>query len=339
MLHENEIRKYNNETKQYWNVDNFNNQILNWRFSKPIIQSEYVIGHPTNSHKGSSVGDILPYTRLPGIIKSKFPNSIVKVPEWFWTFFKDNPNVDGISNNLQRWGSLGTWGTTVQRTCNVWGFHTYDFAPIVYSSRINKDAILICTMSKTGGKVQDISKFEDIVDELKSKYYCVQLATSQDTLLKNVNEYVFNVSINNIISFISQFKIYIGAQNSIYHLSKALGLDVVGILPENIDPYYVMLPFFTQINHLEIEMLSNQDKYRSHVWKDKIAKLGKNPNDSHHCGWLYPDTPHLTMNFDNSTNRCPSATPNNILLALDNLIYPFNDSRLWDVDIHRSYWI
>ena len=341
MVTENEVYNFNNETKSYWNITNFKEEILDWKFvNNEHTRIMYNIGHPTNSHKGTSVGDILPYTQLPRLLKEKYPTCQVKVPEWFWEFFKNNPFVDGIDNNLQRWGSLGTWGTTVQRTCNVWGIQTFEFRPKIYHHReIYRDSILICTNSKTGGRVKDIKQFEDIVEELKTKYYCVQMGLEGDQFIRNANEYLFNISRENLTHIVGQHSYYIGVQNSIYHLSKALGLKVIGLLPENVDPFFIMLPLLTQVNYLELEMLPLEQRFRSELWKNKVRNLGKNPDESHHCGWLYPDSSHLTLSFQRETTRCPSATPSNVMLALEDKIYPYNDSRLWDVDIHRNYWI
>lgn len=336
-----DIDKFINETKSFWKITNFKEEILDWKFNlNENIRKEYIIGHPLKSHKGTSVGDILPYTRLPEELKKKYPYSKVKVPSWFWPFFETNPNVDGINDSVYRWGSLGTWGTTVQRTTNVWGIRTFKFDPIIYlkENEKQKKTILFCINSKTGGKIKNIKIFEDFVQYIRKEgYYCVQLALKDEDHVKGMNKYVFNLQKNKLIHFAKHFEYYIGAQNSIYHLCKALGSKLIGILPENIDPEFIMLPLLTQINIREIEMLTKKEKERAKIWENYIRSLGKDPNESHHCGWLYPDTPHLTSR-ENGTFRCPSSTVENIVKALNNEIYPFNDARLWDFENHTSLW-
>ena len=341
MLSEEQIKEYITEIKEYWKIEDFEKEILNWEFKLNEPSREmYAIGHPINSHKGTSVGDVLPYTRLPEVLKEKYPSCTVKVPEWFWPFFHENPYVDGVSNDLQRWGSLGTWGTTVQRTCNVWGVQTFKHTPIIYQlyDWTEPNTVLICVTSKTGGQIQNLQYFEQIVDAIRDKYTCVQLAMAGEPLLKNVHSYIFNVDKVKLIETVRRFEYYIGAQNSIYHLSRALQNKVIGILPENVDPFYIKLPLLTQINYLEIEMLPTEQTRRAERWKEYIRATGRNPDGSHHCGWLYPDCYHLTMDFKNETCFCPAATPTNIVKALNDEIYPYNDDRLWDIEKHKELW-
>jgi hypothetical protein len=340
MLTIDKVKEYISYCKEFWNVQDFSTEILNWKFeTKHPKNLIFNIGHPINSHKGSSIGDILPYTRLPEVIKERYPNATITVPKSFTPIFKNNPFVDNFNGKVVRWGSLGTWGTSVQRTCNVWGFKTFKFTPIIYNSspRIG-NKLLFCVNSKTGGRIKNIKLFENIIEELKLNYHCVQLGLKDDPIIKNADEYVFNVSSNNLIEFVSQFKTYIGSQNSIYHVAKALNLAVIGILPENVIPELVVLPLLTQVNHLELEMLSKEERIRSNLWKSNMASKGINPDESHHIGWLYPDSVHLTERQD-GTDRCPPLSVNNINNALNNKIYPFNDSRLWDIDKYRDLWI
>jgi hypothetical protein len=335
------INSYINECKEFWQVTNFEEEIINWKFNASFPKNNiFNLGHPIGSHKGPSIGDILPYTRLPKLIKDSFPNSKITVPNHFECVFRYNPYVDDFDGSTSRWGSLGTWGTTIQRTCNVFGFNTFKFDPIMYyPTNINSNTIIFSINSKTGGTFKNHKLLEDIIYDLKSKYYCIQIGSETDYLLKNINEYILNLNNDALISIISKCGIYIGVQNSLYHLSKAIGLNVIGILPETIDPRLVILPFLTQINDKELEMLSEKDKERSKRW---IQFLYQNTNivpyDSHHIGWLYPDVIHLTENFI-GTNRCPSLTIENILLALDNKIYPFNNPIFWDFEKYKHYWI
>jgi hypothetical protein len=323
--------------KSYWKVVNFKEEILDWEFkteNKNI--NNIVIGHLKNSHKGISLGDILPYTRLPELLKKKYPSSNIFVPDWFYPLFEHNPYVTGINNNVSKWGSLGTWGTTVQRTCNVYGCKTFEFSPKVYyknSKIVDNKQIVFCITSKTGGKIQNVLYFEKIISNLVSLgYKCIQLAISGEYHLKNSSEYVFNASLSTLVDLISTSYCYIGAQNSIYHLSKSLGKKVIGILPENIDPFFVMLPLLTQINHLEIEMLSPYERQRYNLWKSWAISNGKDPVNSHHIGWLYPDSTHLTLNASGINSiRCPYATIDNVINAINDKLYPFNNSLLWDV--------
>ena len=334
---ENEILTHIRELKDYWKIQNFKNEILDWEFrteNKNI--NHIVIGHLKNSHKGISLGDILPYTRLPELLKNKYPDSNIFVPDWFYPLFEYNPYISGINNNVSKWGSLGTWGTTVQRTCNVYGCKTFEFTPKVYTKKdkyFNKNQIIFCITSKTGGKIQDIAYFEKIISELSnSGYKCIQLAVHGEPHLKSASEYTFNASLDTLIDLIQDSYCYIGAQNSIYHLTKSLDRKVIGILPENIDPFFVMLPLLTQINHLEIEMLSEKERERSIRWKTWVNSKYKNPIDSHHIGWLYPDSSHLTLNKSGINSiRCPYASIENVFNALNDNIFPYNNPLLWDV--------
>lgn len=335
-----DIKDYINECKTFWNINDFESEILNWNFKTDYPEDKkFHIGHPIGSHKGPSIGDILPYTRLPKLIKDHFPNAYISIPNHFEPFFKFNPYIDNFNGNPERWGSLGTWGTTIQRTCNVWGLKTFKFDPILYyPSKLKSNSILFSTNSKTGGQIKNFNIFEDIIEELKRKYYCIQIGLDSDYLLKNVNEYILNLDIYSLIDIISSNKIYIGIQNSIYHLSKSLGLKVIGILPENINPKLVVLPFLTQINQLELEMLTDFERERSKRWIESLKNSDIDPYSSHHIGWLYPDVTHLTMSI-NETNRCPTLSVKNILLSIDNKIYPFNNPRLWDIDKYKDLWI
>jgi hypothetical protein len=338
---EHEIVNYINECKDFWQVTNFEEEILNWNFEvSPPIDNIFNIGHPIGSHKGPSVGDILPYTRLPHLIKTKYPNSIVSVPKHFEQIFRYNPYVDNFNGSPSKWGSLGTWGTTVQRTCNVWGLNTFKFDPILYYPiKPKKNTIIFSINSKTGGKLENFKILEDIIEELKTKYYCIQIGFGTDYLLKTVNEYILNLDIERLINIMSSCEIYIGVQNSLYHLSKSLKLKTIGLVPKFIDPRLIVLPLLTQINNLELEMLSEKEKDRSKKW---INYLYQNTNivpyDSHHIGWLYPDITHLTENII-GTKRCPTISVENILLALNNKIYPFNNSIFWDFEKYKHYWI
>lgn len=343
MLTETAVKKYINECKDFYHVVDFRREILNWKFNVPHPKNLiFNIGHPRSAHKGSSVGDILPYTQLPEIIKTIYPNSSkVTVPEWFTPMFRNNPYVDDFNGTICRYGSLGTWGSTVQRTCNVWGFRTFKFAPKVYSSVNIKrsNSLLFCINSKTGGRIKNLKLFEDIIDHLKTKYHCVQLAVSTDNLVRSANEYIFNVEIDKLINIVSQFDIYLGAQNSIYHLSKALGLDVIGVLPDIVNPKLVILPLLTQINHLEIEMLPKDETKRCDKFKTFLSHdLMVNPNETSVMGWLYPDVCHLTE-CNVGTDRCPILSIENIELALNKKIYPYGDERLWKLDKYSSLWI
>lgn len=343
MLDESILKQYISECKSFWNITDFEKEIVNWKFNANLdkdIQS-IVIGHPPTSHKGTSIGDILPYTRLPELLKLKYPKIKVYIPEWFSSVFQYNPYVDGISNDVCRWGSLGTWGTTVQRTSNVWGLQTFEFRPIIYRKLEYKDSnyCIISANSKTGGGFKNIPMIEEIVKSLKETGLTViQLGTSKEKLIRNVDQYRFNLGFTDLIELMHSAKFYIGAQNSLYHIARAMGIRVIGILPENVNPYFVVLPFLTQVNDLEIEMLSNQEIKRAHTWCHKMRNIGIDPLESHHIGWLYPDVPHLTLNFEQATHRCPSANPDNIKKALNFEIYPFGDPRLYDFKYHIERW-
>jgi len=235
---------------------------------------------------------------------------------------------------------LGTWGTSIQRTVNVWGFHTFKFAPQLYYKKNNKQEklLLFSVNSKTGGQINNIQLFESIIEELKQSYYCVQLGMTSDPIIRTANEYAFNINSDNLIPFMSQFSTYIGSQNSIYHLAKSLDLNVIGILPQNINPKLVVLPLLTQINWLEVEMLTREERHRRDRWMKYMSNYNIDPNESHHIGWLYPDSIHLTERSD-GTFRCPTLSVDSITKALKNKIYPFNDDIFWDIDKHRLLWM
>lgn len=329
-----------NYLKLFYNISNFETEILNWSFSVDVNQNNIVIGHPKNSHKGTSLGDILPYTRLPYELKQKYPNKKIFVPEWFSQVFTDNPYIDGISNDCCRWGSLGPFGTTVQRTTNVWGVKTKFFTPIVYTKLKTTNRIIICVRSKTGGEIKNIEYLTNEILKLKPNYKLIQIGMKDDQIIPNLDEYCFNLTYSQLVSEFSKSLAYIGVQNSLYHLAKAVGLKIVGILPENVDPYFVKLPLLTQCNHNEIEMLSNKEKERPLKWKQKIERFGKNPSSSHHIGWLYPDTPHLTMRQENPNPFfCPSVSYLIIKDALEDRIYPFNNAKIYDYYSFPEDWI
>lgn len=327
------------ETKQFWKISNFRYEILEWIFDAKIDKkTKFVIGHPMNSHKGSSLGDILPYTILPFEIKQKYPDSTVYVPSWFSHCFENNPYIDGIDNSVERWGSLGTWGTTVQRTSNVWGIQSKSFSPCLYVPKTKTtNTIIFCTNSKTGGTIPR-SIFIDIIEIFKKSFHCIQLATSNDDCLPNIDRYIFNCSYSDLVELINSAHYYIGAQNSIYHLAKSLKTPIIGILPQTVDPRCVILPFLTQVNYLELEMLSDAEKYRATNWYHWAKNCGLQPEQTHHIGWLYPDTVHLTTSRNFETIRCPFASPHNVLRAINNDIYPFNESKLYDVYLNSDLW-
>ena len=329
--------------KDFYNIDDFTHDILNWSFNSDFSNTEITIGHPKTSHKGLSLGDILPYTRLPYELKSKYPTLKVYVPEWFSKVFEHNPYIDGVksSNTCCRWGSLGPFGTTVQRTCNVWGIQTHFTTPIVYTSQSwikTENKFIVCTRSKTGGRVKNLNYLQSEILKLKPKYRLIQVGMKDDDIIPNLDEYYFNLSYDRLIEIFSKSKGYIGVQNSLYHLAKSLNLKIVGILPENVDPFFVKLPLLTQCNHLEIEMLPFSTTKRVYSWINKIKSLNKNPDESHHIGWLYPDTPHLTMNLTSSTQFCPMVSYENIVKGLNDEIYPFNNPENYDYYTHADKW-
>ena len=159
-----------------------------------------------------------------------------------------------------------------------------------------------------------------------------------DAIIRSANEYMFNVSVDRLVDLVAQFNIYLGSQNSIYHLSKGLGLDVIGILPENVPPDLVVLPMLTQMNYREIEMLDAKRSARPLRWKQWMEIQGRDPNESHHIGWLYPDSCHLTERKV-GTNRCLPLSIENIDKALKKEMYPYGDERLWKVDKYSKLWI
>ena len=329
-----------NECKDFWKVTDFKKEILDWRFPvDPPSDLIFNIGHPIGSHKGSSIGDILPYTLLPRLIKQKYPNAKVTVPQHFALFFKNNPYVDSITGSPGRWGSLGTWGNTVQRTCNVWGMTTFETSPQLYTEKQRHDNIIIFSVnSNAGGKLENIKALEDTIEELKVNNYCIQIGLGSDRLLRNVNEYMLNLDIETLIDTIATASTYIGIHNSLYHIAKALNLKVIGIVSKLYNPKIIILPLLTQINYYEIEMLSEAERSRAKVWTKFMENQNIDPESSNILGWLYPDTVHLT-DFSNGTLRCPALSIDNIKLALDNKIYPYNNPVFWELDKYKDNWI
>lgn len=341
-------QKIINEIKDFYKITNFKSEILNWNFkSERVIRllndsSKIVIGHPLNSHKGMSLGDILPYTRLPEELYKKYGIKCY-IPSHFKEVFKYNPYVAGISDDVQLWGSLGSFGTTVQRTCNVWGIKTQYYSPYLYYfdyyNTFDSKIIITSINSNTGGTLNNyIFELSSIFKSLKKLgYFIIQIGNKQDQLIPNVNRYCFNLNFNQLVEIISSGKYYIGIQNSIYHLSKSLNLKLIGILPSNIDPFFVKLPFLTQCNELETNMLSEFDHNRIDNWIAFVKNNNKNPNDSHHIGWLYPDSVHLTINNSNS-KFCPTFNIENVIRALNDEIYPYSNPIFYNYYDNSNYW-
>lgn len=333
------------ETKAFYKILDFEEEILNWRFERDLSDHKYItIGHPINSHKGNCLGDKIAYTKLPELLKHKYPHMEIYCHEDFYDLFKFNPYVSGIRNDPFVWGSLGTWGNTIQRTCNVFGCHDFDFNPIIYVEKdiIPKEkSILICTRSKNGGIFKNYKLIDSILYSLREMgYYIVQLEVKNERHSPACHEYVFNADYDLLVNTIQHCEYYIGAPNSIYHLAKGLGRKVIGIIPEDmIDPFYVMLPLLTQTNYREIEMLSDNEKLRSVRflnWLNTINQKNIDHNISH-LGWLYPDIPHLSLHPSAvNYSRCPNLDLDNLLKAMNNQIYPFGNKTLWDVT--NSLW-
>lgn len=331
--------------KTFYKITDFKSEILDWKFkSDKVIRllndsTKIVIGHPQNSHKGSSLGDILPYTCLPEELYRCYGIKCY-IPSHFKDVFKYNPYIAGIDDNVQLWGSLGSFGTTVQRTCNVWGIKTKFYSPFLYYD-YNHDSKLIITSinSNTGGTLNNyISELSDVFNCLRDLgYYIIQIGTNKDKIIPNLNKYCFNLQFDQLVHLISCGSYYIGIQNSLYHLSKSLDLKVIGILPSNIDPFFVKLPFLTQCNLLETNMLSESDHNRINNWIAFVKNNNKNPNDSHHIGWLYPDSVHLTVR-DTNSEFCPKFNIQNIIRALNNQIYPYSNPIFYNYYVNSNYW-
>ena len=106
------------------------------------------------SDRGTSFGDIIPYTRLPELLKIYYRGCKVFIPKWFIDVFQHNPYIDGTHDFDYKWGSMGTFGTTIQRCTNVWGLRTEDYTPKLFASpniKKRKNPILFTLNSKTGG--------------------------------------------------------------------------------------------------------------------------------------------------------------------------------------------
>jgi carbamoyltransferase len=377
-LNKEQALNYIKETKDFWKVTDFQSEILDFNPCEPHVPADlnFYIGHPEGSvdyrgHRGLSVGDVLPYTVLPKLLKETYADCKVFIPEWFNDIFQNNLYVDGNHSHDYKWGSMGTFGTTVQRCANVWGLKSNKYAPKLYpSSHIKKreNTILFTINSKTGGRVTNVDLFEEIIEHLSKQYTCVQLGLSDDYMVKSASQNILNVSRNKLVDFVAEFPIYIGAQSSIYHIAKGLGLKVVGILPDiqklgddgDEAPIYagigaeaIMLPLLTTTAPLEVEPCDEKYWNRAKllnpffpnlppysewpaVWPEWNDPILLNHNISH-IGWLYPDTPHLTVGNE-GTSRCPTLSVDTIDKALNGEIYPFNDDRLWDYYTHSDLW-
>lgn len=348
MVKQSNVSELINEIKDFYCISDFKKEIFEWSFQNSIIENlisenqPIVIGHPIGSHKGSSLGDILPYTRIPEEIYNLYGIKSY-IPSHFKDVFKYNPYVAGIDDNLKVWGSLGPFGTTVQRTCNVWGLLTKEFSPSLYftncSKRQMKRQILISCNSKTGGQIKNLELITEVLFKLRKelKYHLIQVATNDDPIIPRLDQYYFNLSFDQLVDVLCSSEYYIGVQNSLYHLAKALNINVIGILPETIDPYFVKLPFLTQCNYLETNMLNSADLDRISKWKNKVIVDNKSPEDSHHIGWLYPDVTHLTMSSD-GTKFCPTFSLENLLLAVEDKLYPYANPILYDYYSNSEYW-
>ena len=378
ILNKEQALNYIKETKDFWKVTDFQSEILDFNPCEPHVPADlnFYIGHPEGSvdyrgHRGLSVGDVLPYTVLPKLLKETYADCKVFIPEWFNDIFQNNLYVDGNHSYDYKWGSMGTFGTTVQRCANVWGLKSNKYAPKLYpSSHIKKreNTILFTINSKTGGRVTNVDLFEEIIEHLSKQYTCVQMGLSDDYMVKSASQNILNVSRDKLVDFVAEFPIYIGAQSSIYHIAKGLGLKVVGILPDiqklgddgDEAPIYagigaeaVMLPLLTTTAPLEVEPCDEKYWNRAKllnpffpnlppysewpaVWPEWNDPILLNHNISH-IGWLYPDTPHLTVGNE-GTSRCPTLSVDTIDKALNGEIYPFNDDRLWDYYTHSDLW-
>ena len=368
-----DVLHYINQTKDFWKVENFQEEILDFEGFSPHVPDDYhfYIGHPEmavdyRSDRGTSFGDIIPYTRLPELLKIYYKGCKVFIPKWFIDVFQHNPYVDGTHEFDYKWGSMGTFGTTIQRCTNVWGLRTEDYTPKLFASpniKKRKNTILFTLNSKTGGRFGDNDLLEEVVGHLSKTYRCVQLGLFDDYLVKSADTHVLNVSRNKLIDFVAEFPIYIGAQSSIYHIAKGLGLKTIGILPEKqrlaepgsiqtlfagFHPDYVQLPLLTVTNSMEVVPCGEKHFKRAKHFQPMFPNVppnggaGENSiagyNDTiAHLGWLYPDTPHLTMS-PLGTERCPTLSKETIDMALNDEIYPFNDDRLWDYYKHKELW-
>mgnify|MGYP003111082481 FL=1 len=368
-----DILHYINQTKEFWKVTDFQKEILDFEGFTPHIPDDlnFYIGHPEmavdyRSDRGTSFGDIIPYTRLPELLKIYYRGCKVFIPKWFIDVFQHNPYIDGTHDFDYKWGSMGTFGTTIQRCTNVWGLRTEDYTPKLFASpniKKRKNTILFTLNSKTGGRFGDNDLLEEVVEHLGKKYHCVQLGLSDDYLVKSAHKHVLNISRNKLIDFVAEFPIYIGAQSSIYHIAKGLGLKTIGILPEKqrlkeagsvqtifggFHPDYVQLPLLTVTNTMEVvpcgEEHFERAKYFQPMFPNQPPNGGAGENSIAgyndtiaHLGWLYPDTPHLTMS-PLGTERCPTLSKETIDMALNDEIYPFNDDRLWDYYKHKELW-
>lgn len=344
-MNELEIKQYISQIKEFYCITDFKSEIINWKFNiKHDFGNEVTIGHPTNSHKGASLGDILAYSRLPEVLHQTYPNLKIYVPQHFYHVFEYNPHVAGIKNNLMRWGSLGTFGTTIQRTCNVWGVKCFDYLPKIYSlykNNLESKTIIVGIRSNTAGQLKNIDFLQSEILKLKNNGYTLaQIGMKNDPIIPKMDKYYFNLSYNQLLYEFSKAYAFIGIQNSLYHVAKSIGLKVIGILPDHIDPYFIKLPFLTQCNHLEVEMFKpdSNEMYRVNNWIKKVKQDNKDPYSSHHVGWLAPDSCHLTTDFDNATIFCPSFNYNNLIKALNDEIYPYNNPILWDYYKYPDYW-
>ena len=121
------VFNYIKETKDFWKVKDFKKDILEYEHPARYVPDdlEFYIGHPESAvsyrpDRGTSFGDVIPYTRLPQSLKLNYPKCKVFIPKWFIDVFQHNPHVDGTHEWDYKWGSMVTFGTTIQRCTNVW---------------------------------------------------------------------------------------------------------------------------------------------------------------------------------------------------------------------------
>lgn len=349
------VKDYIKEVKEFYCVNNFREEILEWKFGDFEDNNQglvFHLGHPEDSHKGKGIGDTLAYSRLPQLIKKIRLDSFITMPKYFEPFYRHDPNVDDFQNKFSKWGSLGTWGTTFQRACNVWNIQNLNPFPEIYLSKSEKlklemykksgiPLVIIATGSVTGDKIskEGIKIIREVVeDKFDGNVRIEQIGLTGDSVVGGAAHYHFDVpDYRNLIHLVARADLYIGPHNGLSHIAKATGVKSIVILTQNIPTDIVYLPYLTQTNILETEMLRGRDIERKNKFIEKCERTGVNLDWSGELGWLYPDNQHLTDSPE-GTERCPELDYDNMFAALCEELYPFKDERLWNIEKYKDLW-
>lgn len=349
-----DIKTYIREIKEFYQVRDFRSEILDFSFGNFEDHQGLVfhLGHPPESHKGNGIGDTLAYSKLPTLIKQRRPDAYITLPVRFKDFYKMHPDISAYQDKYQKWGSLGTWGTTFQRACNVWNIKNLDPFPVIHLSKseqvmidlYKKSKIPLVVISTSSVSGQEISKkglktIQEAVEDFYEGHVKIeQIGLTGDPVLGGVAQYHFDVpNMRHLVNIIAKSDWYIGPHNGLSHIAKATGVRSVIILTQNIPAEIIYLPFLTQINELETNMLSEKDVERKYRFIGECQRTGIDLTMSGELGWLYPDNQHIS-DSNEGTERCPKLDYDNLFSALAEQNYPFGKEELWNIEKYQDLW-